>query len=193
MRLGKKIDKVEDSHSGISIDIYLEKGDMLFSAQVFGNLIQSKDGADLKRKIWDEIRRNTHIEWQLVILVRELTAFSHRDSLVGIEKEKEWWGKRQDGKWLRADWSSDGKEPSLINAHVSGKGDEFKIPSVEEGSFRDEKEFYLPYSVPLWASLDEIENGINRLKGKLREILGSPEGIEHLKYLGGKLTRMLTE
>lgn len=204
--MGKEIDKVVDREAGVEVKIYLEKSSMIFSGSVFGETFSGKDGQKVKREIKEAICKSTVIDWQLVIVVNELHPWHHDGPMLGISKEREWFGKRSDGKWLACPYAEKtiGEsrkvipfKPSITNSRIAfgGEGnDKFKIPMVTEGRFTNDPVYYLPHTLALWAALGEVEEGIKKLRNKFREILGDPDQVKKLEAAGAKiLGRMLTK
>jgi hypothetical protein len=190
-RGSKLVDKVVRQDFGIEIEIRLDTQNAEFSAHVFDTLLRDTNLSNLRAKISEEIDcyMDSNLEWKGVIKVTEQSPFHGYGPFVGFEFERFYVASRSDGKWLQTPWDVDARY-RIINARVFRTEEEFKLPCEEEQW--ENKVFYLPYDERAWTGLKALSKAIGEIKGKLRQLLGTPNGNKTLLEAGSRLMLTLT-
>ena len=189
----QKVGEVKHRGSGEEVPIYLDRNELDFFADFGGQRLRAASAKELRRKLWVVIDETTHLEWQPVIVVKELRPFATRSAgFVGFEAGRFLWARRRDGSLARVDWSQRDSEAkyrysSTMTCQVKMQ-EEFDPPYREVGRVAT---VYLPYSPELWAGVQELERGISVLKSRLTELLMTNEGQARLAEVGQAMTLAL--
>lgn len=178
------------------IKVYFEVENEIFKARVYDEWIRAENFSELKQKIIStvkEVSANLY-KWIPVIQVEETGRGFSRDKVssgVGFEIERYYVAKKEDGKWLRTDWNIETGNRSSVCQTFKDKG--FKVPSVEEdryGSDDPDRTFYMVHTEEKWAGFMRLIDAIEKLKSKLRDLVGTKEGQNIISEAGNIALRL---
>ncbi len=189
-----RVDWIVHARTGVKVALRLNKGTMTFEAEYAGITYKSKDGAEIRKQILDEIERSHQLTFYPVIIV-EL-------------EEPRYWGRsyqaRAGGVLLvarRHYYSSDGVLRELSwEDHAAGKVDrlkrwnpvgykgkpgDFALPyMVSKPTTTSSSYYYLPYTDEVWDGLQEIVKVIKQARDRLAVLLSAPSVIADLITIG---------
>lgn len=212
-RSGVKIDLLFDPNP---TRIHPESG-LTFSAVVGDKSFRSKIAEEVKRAVWAYLDANSKLDWHAVIEIKELEPFAAtREIFVGFSLDRYYLAeskeKRQDERPALRKLSWDAFDPEEHDMRFVGTGSidfyrihrsqEFhafheKIPDClpyrEKRAHNEGKQTYVAYDENVWAALQSIQEGISRLKRRLRDLTGTNVGIEKLSAMGSQLLNLLPE
>lgn len=213
-RSGMKIDLLFDPNPQ---RIHPETG-LTFNAVVGDKGFRFKTAEEVKRAVWEYLDANCKLDWHPVIEITELEPWgANNDELfVGFNIDRYYLAesndKRQDGhpslRKLRWDEYTPDKDrmrfdsTDNIDFYRIQNSQEFhafhlKIPDClpyrEKHPHRTGKHSYLLYDESVWVALQSIQEGITRLKRKLRTLTGTNTGIQQLTAMGSQLLNLLPE
>ena len=194
--LGKHVDTVTYYKSGIEVRIYLDKKDMKFRAELNGERFSESSGQEIRNKILASLKtEGFNLKWIPVIEVKELQPWtSEGGEFVGFSKTKIWYAERPDKKWLSFEDESVGYvmiRPEIARSSVETSCPWKKLPWREESSHFNGEKYYLPYSAELWEGLDSIEDGLKKLRNRLKELIGSKDGTLMIRNAGERIRSLM--
>ncbi len=214
MARGKKDVKVETirHRSGTMVDIFFdpntgtERG-LTFNAKVGDRHFQNANAAQLKREIYEYLNANLELTWHPVIIVSEVAPFSPGTaSFVGIDVERAYLSQGTDGRVRQLNWDDYEVTPGAFGPNPGESIDSFRLSRSRQSwsglkkvpddlpyrtKSSDKETRILPYTDELYAGLVEIDNGIDRLKVRLRDLLSDKEGWTKIATIGAQLTKLL--
>lgn len=215
MARGKKDRKVETLHhrSGAKVDIMFDPNPggeygLTFSARVGDKWFRDPSAAAIRQTVYRYLDEQVQMTWIPVIIVSEIAPFHPGTaSFVGIEVTRAYMANGADGAVRRLNWDdyhaqegtfigpSEGENVDawrLLRAQTAYMG----IKSVPDGlpfvtKSSDKETRILPYTEELYTGLVEIDRGIERLREKLRDLLGDKEGWSRIAEIGSQMMKML--
>lgn len=187
---------------------------LTFSARIAENIGFREKSADaVKEAVVKYLDENSKLDWHPVIEIVELAPFaaSRADHFVGFEIDRFYLAETKNEKRLRElkwrdyepddeNWMTKKRYDEIGNIDIARitESKEFhgfngKLP--DDLPFRnnghDKEVFIVPYDEKQWVALEQIQEGIARLKSKLRDLTGTTEGLKQLEIMGASLLKML--
>jgi hypothetical protein len=193
---------------------------LTFWTKVGDKMFKAKSAAELFLQVDDYLNKNSKLDWHPVIKISELKPWNvpNPDKFVGFEIERFYLAMtsevNRDKKRIirQTEWdvynfdedcggfskeSFDKLGPDMFRIARSTVSYEFDceipggLPYRDHG--HDQETFLLAYDESLWAALQTIQEGIARLKHRLRDLTGTPDGIKMLGQMGSQLLNLLPE
>lgn len=194
----KKVAEVRHTDSGLVVAIMMDQDKLDFFADLpGGNGIRNKDGEALKLAVYNWIEKNARLEWFPVIEVEDHHIWGGQQEYgVGFDLRRFYCAKKIEGEgFVQRRWEVEQDDSfTYVNYFSPGynvKKDQFILPFRSSG--HDREKVYLAYADEMWEALVKIRNTIRELKIRLKELIGSKEGQEHLLQLGAALLKSLPE
>jgi hypothetical protein len=169
------------------VKVLYDVDNQVFKARVFDSWMKATLLQDLKDKISGEVKRivSGMYQWIPVIEVEETHSWSggNFSCFVGFTVDRFYVTKRPDGKWMKSDWNMEGNHRSTACEMFKDKG--FSIPSAQDSEYDDDRRtFYIPYTEAKWFGFQRLNDAINELKKRLRELIGTEEGQKKISEAG---------
>jgi hypothetical protein len=201
---GRVASKVQNFKLQVEADIFLSREDLIFSAHLNGKSMQSKDGQAVRKWLEQQLEDACALVWIPVICVldaepRNCTYNTRKLQLhdVSVDINRFYVAALPDGSVRSVDWEV--SEAERLTAHggpYAWVGHEAKTMMVD-GKVRlpqhDEHLHLLPYTEALWAGLNELMTGIDRLRIRLHVMLRSDAGLAKLNTVGAQMLKLLGE
>lgn len=189
-RKGPKVDKLVHERSGITIDIRLDKSTGTFFVEHEEISLCNRDLVQLKRDLTKMLEEHIHIAWQEIIVVSLTRSSEGNCSYYGNVKDQQqtgnllvqftrcWIGRLPNGDLRMWDKQKGNREDQLKYNKPFTWSEErygpFNPPcSHDDDAWRRTTLYFLPYDDTTWAALEHIVAGIQLMKGRLAEMLGS--------------------
>lgn len=193
MKKNKKVSQVRHV-CGITTDIMLNPNSLEFYASpVDGVVFTDRDASLLRGKVAKYLDESVKLIWVPVISIKETAPFAAADyAFLGIELDRFYVGKSGSGDLRSLRWD-DMIENELERVQISKRFYGFTdliLPHHSEER-QDSITHYLAHSEPVWASLNQIREGIARLKERLRDTVSSDAGIKRLESFGLNMQKLL--
>lgn len=212
-RTGMKIDLLFDPNPQ---RIHPETG-LTFSAVVGDKTFRSKTAEEVKQAVWGYLDANSKLDWHQVIEITELEPWgaNNAELFVGFNIDRYYLTESKDlrnghpllRKLRWSEYNPDKhqlafdhmKSVDLYRIHNSQEFHAFQgklpdcLPFRDQRGHRDGKVTYVPYDENVWVALQSIQEGITRLKRKLRSLTGTNQGIQQLTAMGSQLLNLLPE
>lgn len=213
MARGKKERKVDTLRhkSGATVDIYFDPNTdgshaLTFSAQVGDQRFRNASAEVLRQEIHKYLNENTAATWYPAIVVSEVAPFSPgRAAFVGIEVDRVYLT-CNNGTVRELNWDDYNREEDSFGFRPGESIDSFRLSRARQ-SWRgikslpddlphtskssDKETTVVPYTEELYAGLLEIDNGVRRLRERLRTLLKTDEGRSQVASVGASLLKML--
>lgn len=208
-----EVETIKHDRAGIEVVIYLDRESKDFFADFSGERFSGDTAAKVKMSVCSAIVDSLNWEWKPAIKVYKPIHHGQNDTnaSLSINIERFYWARRNDGKNLTSSWSM----PNFIRDrntmasvfHWDDRCVEFNLPCTNShirskdfyGKTHDlllEKPtepdtFYIPYSEDLWTGLNQIIQALHTLDNRLKEMIGSDEGIKTLQMVGQQLIGLM--
>jgi hypothetical protein len=208
---GKKIDTVTEKQSGISVDIYLHKDSMKFSASYGSYSIYDPDGDKVRTEILAEIRKRAELIWTPVIQVNQDGYGSNTrepeynspdwipeeiEEKLNLEVERFYVARKADGRWVYAAWHLPPQErmQSARDWYIY-TGEKLVFTSEQNLSssmgyrtqYNNRGRTLIPYSDETWDGLIIILRRVSEIREALRKLLISESAPVLLQALGNAM------
>jgi hypothetical protein len=178
--------------SGIAVEIRLMP-DRTFQAEYQGATFHNAGYEKLEGELWKVIEESLQTQWFKVIKITELHPFCDGDPerFVGILVSRFFVGINQGQRQLRYNWTEDDDQPNErwageLSPRLQVQDGQLVLPDYRGASSRDERVYYLAYTPELWQGLLQLVEAIAKLKAKLRELLGSEQGLLTISTVGAR-------
>jgi hypothetical protein len=185
-----------DKHGSV-VDLMLDRNDHTFFCVFQGKRLTQPSLDQLRREICKAVESSFDLTWIPMITVTRLTPFhrNHDSVFVGFELNRDWIAKRQDSKWLIAQWTSlngetDHRTEFARELYIGRDNmSDFSLPYKGHSSVTSYDSYYIPYTDDIWEAMQLIKQRIQDIRDQLHRLLTTEEGI---KFLMTFATRMLT-
>lgn len=194
----RKVDEVNYRKLGVTIDIMMDPDNLTFFARVAGETLSNPNACRLKVAVIQKLTEVIGLTWIPVIEVKEAHIWAMgMEAAVGFVLNRFYVAQKVNGFWVKCRWEipADWKDSSN---RLSYSEDFYWLPSHGEFSLpcshpesQSGRVYYLPYTDETWAGLEQMQEAIKQLKVKLREMLSSTEGTQHLARIGANILRAL--
>jgi hypothetical protein len=208
---GKKIDTVTEKQSGISVDIYLHKDSLQFSASYGDYSIHDSDGDKVRTEILAEIRRRAELVWTPVIQVNQDGYGSNSrkpeynspdwipeevEEALNLKVERFYVARKANGKWVYAafhlppqermqsarDWYIYTAEKLVFTSQQ-----DLSSSMHYRSGYNNRGRAIIPYSDETWDGLIIILRRISEIREALRKLLISESAPVLLQVLGNAM------
>jgi hypothetical protein len=209
---GAIVEKLQDSRTGRSAVIRLDKGSMTFSCEIGGVIARSKDGRvvrDWAKAQLEKTDEETRLSFFPVIEVRATDRERHsyyrgdrqKHALIGFTIDRFYVAEKVIGhewvqlKWHQADPRSAQRIP-IENQRVSaepfwqyktkehgGYSTPFHVPIKRDNTYEGDV-YYLPYTEATWAGLKHLLKVIENSSKTLEEMLSTAKGNAVINAIG---------
>lgn len=168
------------------VDLFFDKKSLQFYADFQGDRLKSRSAEELEHAIHAKLKTLEGLEWRAVLEVRE-----HHDHFggapanqVGFSHARFHLARRQDGRWIRADWNKDPADRLIWATEFyanNGTKYPFALPYRERDNIGVLKNHvYLPYDQAVWDALEQINVLLRQLKIRIHDLLYDPEALAQL-------------
>jgi len=174
------------------VDLRLDTSTGEFSAEYLGVQFRNKDLNVMKKDIRDETKKREQVKWDPFVEIEvkgdsDETHHSFVNNCVGLEFSLQYIATVGDEKWHKHGY---------VRRHRDTGDLEPSIAQRDPSRLHEDKDkSYIPYTDERWKKLTQIQEAINDLRKRLREVLveAKSEEIERLldSYLDGGL-KLLT-
>lgn len=210
---GAIVEKLNDSRTGRSAVIRLDKGSMMFSCEIGGVIAKSKDGREVRdwakaqlEKTDEETRLSFFPVIEVAVTERDRYG-SYRDDTakraqIGFKIDRFYVAEKVIGhEWVRLKWhQADPRSAQRIpiddqraetetfwqykvKEHGGGHSKPFRVPMKRDNTYEGDV-YYLPYSEAAWAGLKHLLKAIENSSKTLEEMLSTAEGNAVLNAIG---------
>jgi len=187
----KKVGTIEHAKANISVDFFL-RGTQ-FVATVLEKEFTAPDASVLRHKVNEHIEHWLNLNWHPVIEV-DVSGSRYSgdsDNEVKIDFKRYYLSVGPAGGLATVDWDVD-ESHRKAKCEWSRRDDWRKLVKWPlEAPLEVGDEWLLPYSEETWSALENISDGIGKLKKAIRALISTRAGVAKLQSTGGKL--LLTE
>ncbi len=197
MKGDRKVETYKHPRSGLSADIYLRG--TKFIALFLEEMFDAPDVALLRKKLSDKAEHWIEMQWYPVIEIEiDEDQHSYRGELPkeGIEFGCKRFLLSQSpvGEVLAVDWDVDPEHRKAQmeswggGYHNSDYGRKIRLTGLplKAPLKKNDNEWLMDYNEDLWRGFNEITKGIYQLKKRLREIVGTKQGLQQLINTDGR-------
>jgi hypothetical protein len=192
----KRVAEVRHTDSGLVVPIFMDQDKLDFFADLPGGSgLRDKDGEALKAAVYSWLDKNAKLEWAPIIEVSHHNIWGGNGKYnVGFDMRRFYYAKKlEGGGFVQRRWDAEQDNSftyvDYFNPSYHFKQDEFILPYRSRTS--DRETIYLDYTDEIFEALHKIRETVKELKIRLSELIGSPEGQEHLMLLGATLLKSL--
>lgn len=189
--------------NGTEVPLMFDRNDLTFFSEFGSKKFMGKTAAEVQAEVMKHISETQEIEWKPVIQVSPITPFqSEHKTFVGIEIDRYYVAMFPDKDWRTLRWDDYNEEPNGMWGETTIGGMRVRratrhnyganlevLPSSTD--HRREPVHFLDYDEDVWASLNAIVEGIGRLRGKINDLCGTPDGFRKLKTVGKDIQKLL--
>jgi hypothetical protein len=202
--------KAYEHPSGVKIPILLDRETMEFVAKIAeGAEFREKVADELYAKVKEYLDNATKLDWRPVIEIQchELSNFEFRryytaQTTDGTWRELDWEGylersivKEGEDRGYSQEANTEMERLRISHHDYHDKNFSFAaLPWFSEGAWNrtgEPDQAIIHYTSEKWAALEAIDNALELLKTRLREVLTSSKGLDHLQAAGAKAAQLL--
>ena len=189
-----RVDWIAHQRTGVKVALRLNKKSMTFVAEYAGITYRSKDGADVRKQVLEDIEKSHKLTFHPAIAVEldepQYWNRSYQAKAGGIRLVARRFYYSNDGGLRELAWENHalGKIDRLKMFRpigYEGKPEGFALPYIVPGrGTTSTSYYYLPYSDEIWKGIQEIVGVITQARERLIELLSAPSVIADLIMIG---------